>query len=85
MDLREAYRRQQYGYRRAEEDRVARLKALTHKDWLSSLEVVHDSRIPERYLFTAARSVQNALRSVGLEFCFIGGIPLQNWGEIRAT
>jgi len=85
MDLQDAYRMQQYGYQRAEEDRVARLKALTHEDWLATLEVVHESRIPERYLFTVARSVQNALRSVGLEFCFIGGIPLQYWGEPRAT
>lgn len=85
MDLREAYRIKQYGYQRAEEDRVRRLRALTHEEWLHGLKIVHTVREPDQYLFRAAVKIQRALRDEELSFCFIGGLALQHWGEIRFT
>ncbi len=36
-------------------------------------------------VFDAAREVQDFLRRSGGEFCFIGGVALQRWGEPRFT
>ena len=36
-------------------------------------------------VFEAAREVQEFLRRSGGEFCFIGGVALQRWGEPRFT
>lgn len=36
-------------------------------------------------VFEAAREVQDFLRSSGREFCFIGGVALQRWGQPRFT
>ena len=36
-------------------------------------------------VFEAAREVQDFLRSSGSEFCFIGGVALQRWGQPRFT
>jgi len=36
-------------------------------------------------VFEAARQVQDFLRRSGSEFCFIGGIALQRWGQPRFT
>jgi len=36
-------------------------------------------------LFHAAQQIQNFLQSQNWEFCFIGGIALQRWGEPRMT
>ena len=36
-------------------------------------------------LFVAAREVQDHLGRAGEEFCFIGGLALQRWGEPRFT
>ena len=36
-------------------------------------------------LFAAAAEIQNYLRSAGEQFCFIGGVALQRWGEPRFT
>ena len=36
-------------------------------------------------VFEAAREVQDFLRRSGSEFCFIGGIALQRWGQPRFT
>ncbi len=85
MDLKEAYRRSQYGYKVAEEDRVRRLRALSHDDWLITLRNVHAVGEPDRFLFRAALEVQRGLRERGLTFCFIGGVALQRWGEVRQT
>lgn len=75
----------EWGYRRAEELRVRDLKNQTHEEWLGSLPYVHHVREPTGYLFNAAANLQKVLHSNGLEFCFIGGVPLQRWGEVRQT
>jgi hypothetical protein len=36
-------------------------------------------------LFEAAFDLQNFLKSQGLAFCFIGGLAVLRWGEIRMT
>ena len=36
-------------------------------------------------VFDAAREVQDFLRRSGSEFCFIGGVALQRWGQPRFT
>jgi hypothetical protein len=36
-------------------------------------------------LFTAAGRIQSILDSQGWQFCFIGGVALQHWGEPRVT
>jgi len=36
-------------------------------------------------VFEAAREVQDFLRLSGSEFCFIGGVALQRWGQPRFT
>lgn len=36
-------------------------------------------------LLAAAAEVQHFLRGAGEQFCFIGGIALQRWGEPRFT
>lgn len=36
-------------------------------------------------LFVAAAEIQNFLRQAGEQFCIIGGIALQRWGEPRFT
>jgi predicted nucleotidyltransferase len=38
-----------------------------------------------RPVFEAAREVQEFLRSAGHEFCIIGGVALQRWGQPRLT
>lgn len=40
---------------------------------------------PVKPLFETAREVQDFLRQSGREFCFIGGIALQRWGQPRLT
>lgn len=36
-------------------------------------------------VFLAALELQAALEEIGLPYCFIGGLALQRWGEIRFT
>ncbi len=36
-------------------------------------------------VFVAALELQTELEALGLPFCFIGGLALQRWGEIRFT
>ena len=36
-------------------------------------------------LFATAMRVQEALFAAGRPFCFIGGIAVQRWGELRIT
>lgn len=85
VDLKKAYRIRQYGYQRAEEDRVQRLKALSHEEWLHGLRMVHTVREPDQYLFSVAAKLQTDLIKQDIRFCFIGGLPLQRWGETRFT
>lgn len=79
----------EWGYRRAEELRVQDLKNRTHEKWLASLPYVHRSiihvREPNGYLFEEAAELQQVLQAHGIQFCFIGGVPLQLWGEVRQT
>lgn len=75
----------EWGYRRAEELRVRDLKNRTHAKWLETLPYVHYVREPTGYLFQEAAELQKVLHKHGITFCFIGGIPLQCWGEVRQT
>jgi len=75
----------EWGYRRAEELRVQDLKNRTHGEWLEELPYVHYVREPTGYLFQEAAELQKVLHEHGITFCFIGGIPLQCWGEVRQT
>ncbi len=75
----------QWGYRVAEELRVRDLKNQTYDQWLGTITNVHYVKEPTGYLFQAAANVQKELHKWGIVFCFIGGIPLQRWGEVRQT
>lgn len=85
MDLKEAYRIQQRGYEAAEADRVARLRARSHDDWLNNLRTVWSVKEPDQDFFRTAMMLQRALRKEEIRFCFIGGLVLQHWGEVRIT
>jgi len=75
----------EWGYRRAEELRVRDLKNRTHEAWLDELPYVHFVHEPTGYLFSEAAALQKVLRDKGITFCFIGGVALQRWGEVRQT
>ena len=75
----------EWGYRVAEELRVRDLKNMTSEKWLDTLPFVHHVSEPQEYLFQAAANLQKELHKRDITFCFIGGIPLQKWGEIRFT
>jgi len=75
----------EWGYRVAEELRVRDLKAQTHEQWLDALPSVHYIREPTGYLFQEAAELQKVLHQAGITFCFIGGVSLQRWGEVRHT
>ncbi len=75
----------EWGYRVAEELRVRDLKNRSHNQWLDDLPSVHHVKEPTGYLFQAAADVQKGLHKRNVVFCFIGGIPLQQWGEVRHT
>jgi len=85
VDLKEAYRRQQLGYAAAEADRVARLRGRTDDQWLKELKLVWGVREPDPYFFETALRLQKALLQEGISFCFIGGLAVQRWGEVRRT
>jgi hypothetical protein len=75
----------EWGYRRAEELRVRDLKNQTHAKWLDTLPYVHLVRESSTYLFQEALDLQKVLQKNGIKFCFIGGVALQRWGEVRQT
>ena len=52
---------------------------------MHDLRLVHTVREPDVWLFKAALEVQRGLVAEGIEFCFIGGVALQRWGEVRFT
>jgi len=75
----------EWGYRVAEELRVRDLKNQTHEQWLGDLPYVHYVKEPTGYLFQEAAELQKVLQKAGITFCFIGGVALQRWGEVRHT
>ena len=75
----------EWGYRVAEELRVRDLKNQTHEQWLHDLPYVHYVKEPTGYLFQEAAEVQKVLHKNDVTFCFIGGVALQRWGEVRQT
>ena len=83
--LKEAYRIRQFGYELAEADRVARLRGRTDEDWLKELKLVWAVREPDPYYFESALRLQKKLQQEGITFCFIGGLAIQRWGEVRRT
>lgn len=86
IDLSEYLRRKQWGFDLVEELRIRDLRTLGHEDWLKSLRRVQSTvREPRGYLFEAALTVQGGVLAAGFDFCFIGGVALQRWGEVRHT
>ena len=85
MDLKEAYRIQQRGYEIVEQDRVRRLKARTSVEWRQNLKTVWSVQEPGQDFFRTAMTLQRALWREKIAFCFIGGVALQHWGEVRYT
>ena len=77
--------RKKQGFKIANEQRVRELKARTHEHWLKSLPYVFKVRESDPYLFQEAADIQKTLSASGLDFCFIGGVALQMWGEVRQT
>jgi hypothetical protein len=76
---------QRRGYEYVEALRVQDLRGLSRENWLRTLRTVHAVREPNVDLFLAALELQRSLLEDGLTFCFIGGIALQRWGEVRQT
>lgn len=85
MDDREILLMQRRGFEFVEALRVERLRTMSHPDWLKSLRFVYSMSEPNDDLFRAALTVQRDLHAQGFEFCFIGGLALQRWGEVRHT
>jgi len=85
VDLKEAYRVRQFGYELAEADRVNRLRGRTDEDWLKELKLVWAVREPDPYYFETALRLQKKLHEAEITFCFIGGLAIQRWGEVRRT
>ena len=40
---------------------------------------------PNGYLFEETAELQQVLHALGIQFCFIGDVALQHWGEVRQT
>lgn len=85
MDLKQYMRMKRVGYDLAEADRVRRLRQMQQGEWHLSLSVVHERDGADIVLLRAAESVQRRLWSEQIEFCFIGGVAYQRWGEVRFT
>lgn len=85
VDLKEAYRVRQFGYELAEADRVNRLRGRTDEAWLKELKQVWGVREPDPYYFETALRLQKKLHEAEITFCFIGGLAIQRWGEVRRT
>lgn len=65
--------------------RARKLRTLTHEQWIQSLSIVWSVGEPNEKIFTTAVWLQRVLKAVGIKFCFIGGLALQRWGEVRIT
>jgi predicted nucleotidyltransferase len=85
VNLKEHWAMKLRGYELAEEYRVRDLRNLNQEDWLGQVHSVHGVQEPNVWLFQSALNVQRVLKKGGLEFCFIGGLALQRWGEVRHT
>lgn len=83
--LKRDFERKKRGFQLADERRVRELKARTHDEWLHGLKGLFQVREPGVSLFDDAASLQQALVKEGISFCFIGGVALQKWGEVRQT
>jgi len=83
--LKAEFAKKMYGFKLANELRVRELKARTHEYWLTTLPYVHMVRDSGGYLFQEAADLQRGLKKHGISFCFIGGVALQMWGEVRQT
>ncbi|MEQ9104874.1 MAG: hypothetical protein RIE53_09255 [Rhodothermales bacterium] len=77
--------RKKLGFERANEVRRKALKERTHEKWLHGLHGLFMVREPGISLFDDAAALQQALTEDGVAFCFIGGVALQHWGEVRQT
>jgi len=83
--IKEEIQKQKRGFQLANELRVRDLKARTHEHWLKSLPYLFKVRETDGYLFQEAADLQGLLLNHDLAFCFIGGVALQLWGEVRQT
>lgn len=77
--------RKKLGFKRANEVRRKALKERTHETWLHGLQGLFVVRETGRSLFDDAEDLQQALTAEGVALCFIGGVALQHWGEVRQT
>ena len=77
--------RKKLGFKRANEVREKALKERTHEKWLHGLHGLFMVRESGISLFDDAAALQQALTEDGVAFCFIGGVALQHWGEVRQT
>lgn len=85
MDLKEQWQIRKRGYEIMAELRKRDLREMTHEEWMHSLKVVWSVREPDQKYFQTALWLQRKLITSGIEFCFIGGLALQRWGEARQT
>jgi len=83
--LKEAIELKKRGFERANKLRRRDLKERTHERWLHGLNGLFMVREPGTSLFDDAASLQQALDEENVPFCFIGGVALQHWGEVRQT
>ncbi|TDI77981.1 MAG: hypothetical protein E2O84_00125 [Bacteroidetes bacterium] len=85
MDLKEAWQIRKRGYEIMAAMRKRDLRNMTHEQWMHSLKVVWSVREPDQKYFQTALWLQRSLHAADIEFCFIGGLVLQRWGEARQT
>lgn len=83
--LKAEFLKQQRGFQIANELRVRELKARTHEEWLHGLSGLFMVKEPAGSLFHDAADLQKVLVEHDVSFCFIGGVALQKWGEVRQT
>jgi len=83
--LKAEFLKQQRGFQIANGLRVRELKARTHEQWLHGLSGLFMVKEPAGSLFHDAAELQKVLVKDDVAFCFIGGVALQKWGEVRQT
>ncbi len=85
MDPKEAWQIRLRGYKIMAALRAKNLRNLSHEEWVRTLGIVWSVREPDQRIFETALWLQRKLRAADIEFCFIGGLALQRWGEVRVT
>lgn len=85
MDPKEAWQIRLRGYKIMAALRAKNLRNLSHEEWVRTLGIVWSVREPDQRIFETALWLQRKLRAAKIEFCFIGGLALQRWGEVRVT